>query len=925
MVAPPPARTPNVSILWAKLERGGGSGYHPLLCHLLDVAAVAGALWNDVLPPGVRSKVADGLEIEAGAAGRWVSCWAGLHDLGKASSAFQGLQTEARRRVKKVGYRWPRPPVSIAVRHGAITAASLPAAVGRSGLPEAVLKRLAAVIGGHHGLIPRSIDVRNAERAIGRDERHGEWAESRRVLAARLLLGAAGAAPPRSLDPTTAIWLAGFVSVADWIGSNTEFFPFAVQDPDHPPADLLAGYERTAADRAARALHRLGWTAWPAPTAPRSFVGLFPKLAPNPMQAAVAALGETTAAPALVVIEAPMGEGKTEAAFTLVDRWGAAGRRGAYVALPTRATSDQMFGRVREFLSSRYPADIADIVSIQLLHGLASLSGEFAELRRNSDRLFAPGEVYADDGEPVAGGIVAAEWFTHRKRGLLAPFGVGTVDQILLAVLQTRHGFVRLFGLAGKTVVVDEVHAYDAYMSTLLERLLEWLAALGSPVVLLSATLPTARRDALLTAYARGLGLPEPTHPSSAGDAPTYPRLSWVGAAGGGRQAVPASGRSRKEVRVVWVPGDDAALARRLQAVLADGGCAGIVCNTVVRAQDLYRALRPFFPDRADDGDAELDLLHARYLFEDREARERRTLRRFGKAEAMVDGAPVRRPRRAVLVATQIIEQSLDLDFDLLVTDPAPADLVLQRIGRLHRHPGRDRHGLGEPEVWIRQPLTEAGVPRFDRGTAAVYDGHVLLRSWLALQDRPAIRVPADVAPLVEAVYDDDRPCPADVSPPVRESWETTRRELVARRERDEAKANAFRILSPRHPSLFEDFNRELAEDDPSIHHSLQALTRLGDRSVSVVCLGPEERAGLLLSEVPDIAGTWALLRRSVALADRRIVGDLEALKVPSGWRRSALLRHHRLLELDAEGGCRVGNHRLEWNNDLGIVVTSAT
>src|SRR5207248_9773559 len=108
------------------------------------------------------------------------------------------------------------------------------------------------------------------------------------------------------------------------------------------------------------------------------------------------------------------------------------------------------------------------------------------------------------DGAPA--GVVAAEWFTHRKRGLLAPFGVGTVDQVLLAVLQTRHVFVRLFGLAHKTVVVDEVHAYDAYMTTLLERLLEWLGALEAPVVLLSATLPRERRDRLARAYGNGLG-----------------------------------------------------------------------------------------------------------------------------------------------------------------------------------------------------------------------------------------------------------------------------------------------------------------------------------------------------------------------------------------------------------------------------------
>ena len=187
----------------------------------------------------------------------------------------------------------------------------------------------------------------------------------------------------------------------------------------------------------------------------------------------------------------------------LADHWAeSTGQQGCYFALPTQATSNQMFGRVRDFLESRYEGDQ---VQLQLLHGHAALSSEFQLLRRNNDRMFTPvyGGVEDDAGDPA---VVAAEWFTYRKRGLLAPFGVGTVDQVLLAALQTRHVFVRLFGLAHKTVIVDEVHAYDTYMTTLLERLLEWLAALGSSVVLLSATLPRGRRQQLLDAYSRGLG-----------------------------------------------------------------------------------------------------------------------------------------------------------------------------------------------------------------------------------------------------------------------------------------------------------------------------------------------------------------------------------------------------------------------------------
>ena len=277
-----------------------------------------------------------------------------------------------------------------------------------------------------------------------------------------------------------------------------------------------------------------------------------------------------------------MGEGKTEAAVYLADRWAASsGQDGHYFALPTQATSNQMFGRIREYLQDRYEGTQ---VQLQLLHGHASLSSEFAALRQINNLVFAPGYPGVDDDSDELT-VVASEWFTHRKRGLLAPFGVGTIDQALLAALQTKHVFVRLFGLAYKTVIVDEVHAYDAYMTTLLERLLEWLAALGSSVVLLSATLPKARREQLLAAYARGLGKePEGTAPRA-----EYPRVSWVSQdAKNGSRTVAVSARGRKEFSLTWsdgsLPGDGQTsfpLGDMLEVAPARGGCAAVICNTV--------------------------------------------------------------------------------------------------------------------------------------------------------------------------------------------------------------------------------------------------------------------------------------------------------------------------------------------------------
>ena len=291
--------------------------------------------------------------------------------------------------------------------------------------------------------------------------------------------------------------------MADWIGSDEQWFP-----PSGLPADVELD------SLAQRALDDCGWT-WPDVQPGKSFMDLFGKR-PYDIQQAVY---EAASGPGLFIIEAPMGQGKTEAAMYLADHWGVmTGRHGCYFALPTQATSNQMFSRVRRFLEQRYRGPSVDL---QLLHGHAALSAEF-DLLRQRGSIAKVNEVYDETTANVAeGSVQAAEWFTHRKRGLLAPFGVGTVDQALLAVLQTRHVFVRLFGLAHKTLIVDEVHAYDAYMGTLLERLLAWLAAMDTSVVLLSATLPRTKRHSLCKAYGRS-GAAESDNEASC------PRIAWV-------------------------------------------------------------------------------------------------------------------------------------------------------------------------------------------------------------------------------------------------------------------------------------------------------------------------------------------------------------------------------------------------------------
>jgi len=901
--------------VWGKTAKETGTK-RPLLFHLLDTANVARAMWETTLQRDGRAYFSDALGYvkDSSAAGNLIAYWAGLHDIGKAFPQFQD-QT--------------RVPNSL--MHGQVTAAAVPGILQKEfGYPRELAHQLAAILGGHHGVFPRSADLQGvAQSTLG----GSCWAAKRLVLAVRLheLLGKP---PPPSIDclaQPIAMALAGLVSVADWIASNEEFFPFGDEGLD------TEEYAQRSQERAVKALDSLHWSGWMPPSTPQEMKALFDvvlKYGANDLQRTVTELADKLQAYGLVIIEAPMGEGKTEAAMYLADTWAAKlGQRGCYFALPTQSTSNQMFGRVREFLQARYQKDM---VSLMLLHGHAALSAEFQALKENASRYEGFSDIGSDEGDSDDTGsnnVIATDWFTHRKRGLLAPFGVGTIDQILLAALQTRHVFVRLFGLANKTIIVDEVHAYDAYMVTLLERLLEWLASLHCSVVLLSATLPKERTAALMNAYAKGAGLGSADWTDLL-EKQVYPRVTWLCGGEQGAQTVQTSQRSTKDLRIKWVDGclpelegEPFALGKELRNALSEGGCAAVICSTVDRAQRVYQALKPLFPETdAGDGYPELDLFHARYLFKDREAREKRALLRFGKLGGTVDCGvegvkTVHRPRRAIIIATQVIEQSLDLDFDLMVTDMAPVDLILQRAGRLHRHSREDRlANLREPTLWICAPeLEEYGVPEFDRGTNVVYDRYVLLRSWLAIQTRGNVRIPGDVEELIESVYGLEFQS-ATVTDTMRCALGNAKDSLLKSKKLAEDEGHQ-RLIKPTTYSgeLWRHTQNCLEEDSPELHQAHQAMTRLSGSRVTLVCLERDEwnkmRSG---SSALDAASVRVLLENAVPVGHAGIVWELLASQAPPIFKKNALLRHCRMLEFE-NGETEIGKYRLRLDPDVGL------
>ncbi|MGQ0600833.1 MAG: CRISPR-associated helicase Cas3', partial [Anaerolineales bacterium] len=694
--------------------------------------------------------------------------------------------------------------------------------------------------------------------------------------------------------------LSGAVAVADWLGSDEKIFGY-VSD-----YYATADYAARAQAKAQEALKKHQWRGLPDLLPARAFGDLFPGKVPHAAQTQALQAAQPLTPPALVILEAPMGSGKTEAALGMYAHWAhTADMRGLYVAMPTMATSNQMHTRVNDFLQRVYGADIEPM----LIHSRAELKDALAD---DSDRL----------AEEDRAGALA--WFLPRKKSLLFPFGVGTVDQALMSVLQTKHFFVRLLGLSHKVIIFDEVHAYDAYMNTLFKRLLEWLRQVGASVIILSATLPDKTRRELAEAF----GAPADSLPPQ-----TYPRLTWTAQGRAAAVALPAPAEPRR-LQLEWMTSrDDNAIIALLRAELANGGCAAVICNTVKRAQALYQAL-------VDDNRREpwvnvddLMLFHARYPFAWRDKREKNVLAKFGRPDEQGNNKP-KRPERAVVIATQVIEQSLDLDFDLMISDFAPTDLLLQRAGRLHRHIRNERPPLPD-RLLIAAPTAEDGVPQFER--YEIYERYVLLRSWLTVRRYgETMTLPNDLTEAIEQTYDDAREF-AEATVAMREALEKAREKM----ERDEAKseneAHLRLVREPSFPRLLREPNTQLEEDNPDLHTAFQALTRLAEPGITLVCvheefgslyLEPGDRSTRIDPYHPDDETAKKLTLYTVTVQDHRVVQYFSAAEqlsktFPSTWQKIAALRYHRLAIFDNEGHCAMEGtpYTLRLTRELGVEI----
>ena len=821
-----------------------------------------------------------------GKTGKWLQLLALLHEIGKVTPAFQNKiavslpQQIERLRAADLD---PSGEEGRGFQHSLAGFAILLQASFSPGFCE--------IVGIHHGTAVKSFDAKEDYRLHRKNydgqmsPRESAWEALRQEWIA-YALSKTGWKDRTFPVPNVRVQMiaAGLLIMADWLASNTDYFPNL---PFPAPIDW-----DDSEGRAGKAWEKLGFApCWDA-------VGLVGDDAfqrrfgfqPNATQHTVDEIIRNHPERGIYIIEAPMGSGKTEAALSAAEILSAAfGCGGLYFGLPTQATADGIFGR---FLDWGRTQSQTTQLSIRLAHGMVTLNSSYAELfHGNADR----------EADETRDTLFVHPWLEGKNQVLLSDFVVGTVDHFLMASLKQRHVMLRHLGLSGKVVILDECHAYDAYMSVYLDNTLTWLGAYGVPVILLSATLPRARRLEMVQAY---LGRRKMEIVSSA-DQKAYPVMTYLR----GNQVLSRTLDTSPEGKKLYVhrlANED--LVRNLQTNMAGGGCCAVIVNTVKLAQTLARSLQRELPG------FRVLCFHSRFTAQDRAAREKELLQLVGKTSTK------EQRNRLIVVGTQVLEQSLDLDFDYMVTQLCPMDLLMQRIGRLHRHPRSRPAGLEEAMFSV--------LPA-DAGTELVYSRWILHRTKQVLPEM--LLIPRDVPALVNRVYEE--PEENELTP----EEKALRHEYLQQMETEQTRAkeycmDASRIYSKR-MQLLEDLVTDSVDRDEK-----QAMAKVRDveDTLEVLLLRKTGNFWYLFSDA-DCRSVFdphkpltreqalALARESLKLPAYFGRGtnyertDRELGTLPQTWQNWNCLFGARLLVLDGNGCGTLLGKKLQYTREYGL------
>ena len=785
----------NCLALWAKKKEKDGIFYWlSLKRHLEDTREIMGLLWEHWLSEGQRAYITKSMKVEEDEAKSLAMFIGAIHDIGKATPAFQiqrGFQNSEdldlllMEKLEREGFSGIK-DLELTDRGKTPHAYAGEVICRLAGINRGI----ASIIGAHHGVpmkenysLTSFVEAYTAN--FYQEEKEDspickKWKATQEELLSWALenCGYKNVEDlPRCPKPTQLL-LSGLLIMADWIASNEEYFPlFSLQNEvDHELDDATVNQEdrkkeeTQISERVESAW--LKWTqnqTWEATQlfdAKQAYQNSF-HFMPRDFQEKVFTEIAGAEDIGLVILEAPMGCGKTEAALMTAEQL--AGKQqcaGVFFGLPTQASSNGIFPRVESWVDS-LGQENQEKLSLRLSHGKAALNEEFQTLSRNYSEGIDP------DGEKTKY-VYVNEWFSGRKKAMLDDFIVGTVDHLLLMALKQKHLMLRHLGFSKKVVIIDEVHAYDAYMGQYLYMVLQWLGAYKVPTIILSATLPIERRKDLMKYYLKGRGIKE----KDIGNfdflkTESYPLLTF---SKGSEVESFSDFQEEKEKKVTLYQLEEENLVDTVKSLGKNGAVIGIIVNTVGRAQRITKDLLEAFPEE------EVHLLHSRFIDTDRIKKEEELLKKIGKN--------AERPKRFIVVGTQVIEQSLDIDFDLMISDLCPADLLIQRIGRLHRHKIERPKEHSEAKLYLMGTSENLD---FETGAKRVYGDYLLIKTQCALGN--SISIPKDISPLVQEVYGDKDP---SLAPELLTKYEESKEKQEAVLKKQKMKAKGFRLDKPK-------------------------------------------------------------------------------------------------------------------------------
>lgn len=740
---------------WGKACEVEGSAeidWHPLPYHSLDVAATVEAYL--ISNPSVLRHLASLFNIPTTQTLSLASFMAACHDVGKFGMGFQSKVPQLLAQLF---------PAAVAIAEkGPHSQAGLPSLLEflhgawfpsfDVELVELLLEPLANATCGHHGK-PEQQHLRPLAGPSG--------------IAARLYLadvskmfglekGLPAPGPGEDIQGFVhledsaqrlrdASWLlAGVITLCDWVGSSRYLFQYVSAGP------TLTEYWPLTQKKAKIAIEACGLSEKRASITcgfdwlfghgrANAEAGYLAK-SPTPLQLyAEQVMLPTVPCPSLFVLEDETGAGKTEAALTLASRLVSGGfARGVLFTLPTQTTANAVFERVGPVVHRFF--DHLAAPSVSLAHGNAKLA-----LARLREAQAANGTITSD----------LASWAQERsKTALLADFGVGTVDQVAMAGLPVKHVVLRQLGLAKKVLIVDEAHACEPYLLDILKNGLTLHARMGGSAIILSATLSRAAKTGLLEAFAQGLRAPAPA--ALTGTAYPLATAYWPGYL----DERPIAGRKTPRT-LAFAPVHESDVPALVKTWVSAGSCICLMKNTVATAQAAYSFYKALYPGK-------VTLVHARFVLAHRGTNDEALLKDFGKNSTSASRAG------RIVIATQVAEQSLDVDFDEMVTDLAPIDSLLQRDGRHRRHV-RDSQGnpastegRGPSPLHVVAPAVgdnPSFISELPVGTAYVYPmPGVLFRTAEIVCNWTSISIPADVRKAVENAYDATAAVPAFLS-----------------------------------------------------------------------------------------------------------------------------------------------------------------